>query len=141
MVVTGSVAKVLALSELLHLFVMFLLEAQLLLNLVASDGENKDATNLEGNVAPRAKAVVGEESDGGGNHVGAKERGGVNNELIIVVVGVVAKHNSTGDLEDVLGVGRYTEKGEECVGNGSTISTNTSAEETGVEVVHVPATQ
>lgn len=116
-VIIGAVAEVLALLESLHLFVVLSLEAELLLDEVAGEGENNDACDLNAEVSPGAEAIIGEKSDGSSDHVGTEEGGGVHNELVTVVVGVPAEDGSTEDLEDVLHVDGDSEHSEESPGN------------------------
>ena len=115
--IISAMAEVLALLEFLHLLVVLLLEAELLLDEVAGEGENNNACDLHTKVAPGAELVVGEQSDGSGDHVGAEEGGGVHNELVTVVVSVPAEDGSTEDLEDVLHVDGDSEHSEESPGN------------------------
>jgi len=125
----------------LHLLMVLVLEAELVLDVVAGKRENGDAGNLDAEVAPDAEFVIGEQGDWGGNHVGAEEGGSVHNEFVTVGVAVPADEGRADELEDVLDVEGDTENGEESPGDGSSVGSNTSTEEASVEVVKVPATE
>ena len=99
----------------LHSLLVALLVAELVLHVVSSEAEHDDAADLNGDVAEGTGGVSSEESDGGGDHVGAEEGGGVDHELVCVVVPVVAADDSREELEDELGVGGGEVAKEDCV--------------------------
>ena len=92
-----------------------LLVSEFVLHLVASETEHDDACDLNADVPIGTGSVSSEESDGGGDHVGAEEGGGVDHELVCVVVPVVAADDSREELEDELGVGGGEVAKEDCV--------------------------
>ena len=120
---------------------VLVLEAELVLDVVAGNRENDNADDLDAEVAPDAESVIGEQGDWGGDHVGAEEGGSVHNEFVTVGVAVPAEDDRAEDLKDVLDVEGDAENGEEGPGDGSSVGSNTSTEEASVEVVKVPATE
>ena len=98
-----------------HSLLVALLVAELVLDVMAGEAEHDDAADLNGDVAEGTGGVSSEESDGGGDHVGAEDGSGVDHELVRVVVPVVAADDRREGLEDELGVGGGEVAKEDCV--------------------------
>ena len=90
-------------SDLLVVSVQFLI-AHVLLEVVTGTAEDDDAADLDADVAPGAGGVGSEEGDGGGDHVGAEEGGGVHHELVCVVVSVPGEDDRADKLNNELAV-------------------------------------
>ncbi len=84
---------------------VMLLESKLVLNKMSGISEDNDAADLNSEVAPDAGSVSSEEGDGGGDHVGTEECGGVDHELLGVIGTVPSEHESGGGLEEELSPG------------------------------------
>ncbi len=91
-------------GNVLSMTLVELLEAHFLLSVVTSGAEDDDAGNLDANVSVEASSVSSEESDGGGDHVGTEEGGGVDEELLGVVEAVETEDHGGNSLDDELGV-------------------------------------
>ena len=123
-----------------HSLLVALLVAELVLHVVAGEAEHDDAADLNGDVAEGTGGVSSEESDGGGDHVGAEEGGGVDHELVRVVVPVVAADDGREELEDELGVGGGEVAKEDCVADGADVGADTDAQDGGVNLFESHAT-
>ena len=89
--------------DILALFVTFLI-AHVLLEVVTGTAEDDDAADLDADVTPLACSVSSEEGDGGGDHVGAEEGGGVHHELVCVFEAVPGEDDRADYFDDELGV-------------------------------------
>ena len=104
---------------------------------MSSESQDKDVFDLN---AHNYQQISSEERDGGGDHVGAEEGGGVDHELVRVVVPVVAADDRREELEDELGVGGGEVAKEDCVADGADVSADTDAEDGGVNLFESHAT-
>lgn len=92
-------------SDILVVVSVQFLISHVLLEVVTGTAEDDDAADLDADVAPHASGVSSEESDGGGDHVGTEEGGGVDHELVCVVETVPGEDDRADYLNNELGVG------------------------------------
>lgn len=123
-----------------HSLFVALLVAELVLHVVAGEAEHDDAADLDGDVAVLTGGVSSEEGDGSGDHVGAEEGGGVDHELVCVVVAVVSEDNGREELNDEHDIGRGEVAKEESVADFADVGANTDTEDGGVNLFESQAT-
>ncbi len=123
-----------------HSLFVALLVSEFHLCVVTGETEDDNAANLDGDVAVLTGGVSSEEGDGGGDHVGAEEGGGVDHELVCVVVAVVAKDNGREELNDEHDIGRGEVAKKESVADFADVGANTDTEDGGVNLFESQAT-
>lgn len=64
-------------GNVLSMTLVVLLEEHFLLNVLTNGAEDDDARSLNANISVEAGSISSEESDWGGDHVGAEESGGI----------------------------------------------------------------
>jgi hypothetical protein len=121
-------------GDVLSMTVVELLVAEFLLDVVTGRAEDDDACDLNADVAPGAGSVSSEEGDGSGDHVGAEERSGVDEELLGVEVAVPAEDNGGDGLNDELGVGGGEVAHEEGPADGADVGAHTDTEDGGMDL-------